>query len=53
MADGLVDELHLWTCPIVLGSGKRLFPDGGETRALELLEATTRDGVASLRFRSA
>ncbi len=51
MDDGLVDEFHLWTCPIVLGSGKRLFPEGIDKMPLELLEARSRDGVASLRFR--
>lgn len=51
MDDGLVDEFHLWTCPIVLGSGKRLFPEGIDKMPLELLEAKSRDGVASLRFR--
>lgn len=51
MDDGLVDEFHLWTCPIVLGSGKRLFPEGIDKMPLELLEAMSRDGVASLRFR--
>jgi dihydrofolate reductase len=28
LADGLLDELHLFVYPIVLGSGARLFPDG-------------------------
>ena len=51
MQDGLVDEFHLWTCPVVLGSGKRLFPEGIDKTPLELLEARDRDGVASLRLR--
>lgn len=28
LADGLVDELHLFVFPIALGSGLRLFPEG-------------------------
>ena len=30
LADGLVDELHLFVLPVVLGSGKRLFSDNGD-----------------------
>ena len=28
LADGLVDELHLFVYPLTLGSGPRLFPEG-------------------------
>lgn len=37
----LVDEYHLMIEPIVLGGGKRLFPDDGRARTLELIETTT------------
>src|SRR6185503_12372215 len=30
IADGLVDELHLFVFPLTRGAGPRLFPDGGE-----------------------
>ena len=34
LADGLVDQLHLFVFPLVLGSGKRLFSDGGSAAKL-------------------
>ena len=38
---GLVDEYRLMIEPVVLGGGKRLFPDDGTQRTLELVSATT------------
>ena len=38
---GLIDELRLWTYPVVLGSGKRLFEPGRVARALRLIESKT------------
>ena len=32
LADGLVDELHLFVYPVALGSGPRLFADGATTK---------------------
>jgi dihydrofolate reductase len=40
VADGLIDELHLVLYPVVLGSGKRLFPDGIGKTTLALLSST-------------
>ncbi|WP_369830404.1 dihydrofolate reductase family protein [Mycobacterium sp. E2327] len=37
----LVDEYRLMIEPILLGGGKRVFPDDGRARALELVSATT------------
>ncbi|MFC4112394.1 dihydrofolate reductase family protein [Nonomuraea zeae] len=36
---GLIDELRLWTYPVVLGSGKRLFEPGRAATALSLVES--------------
>ena len=51
LEDRLVDEFQLWMCPIVLGSGMRLFPEDAEAMRMELLETKTRNGVLSLGFR--
>jgi dihydrofolate reductase len=55
LADGLVDELHLFVYPIALGSGDRLFGDpstGSGTEAkLRLLDSSTYDnGVVHLSY---
>lgn len=50
----LVDELNLIVYPVVLGAGLRLFPEHGQTHALELLESrTTPSGVSIQTFRPA
>jgi dihydrofolate reductase len=40
----LVEEMNLFTCPVVVGQGTRLFPDTGRDRALELLESRVTPG---------
>lgn len=48
---GLVDEVHLLIAPIVVGGGKRFFPDGLR-RELEFIEQRAfGNGVVSLRYR--
>jgi dihydrofolate reductase len=48
---GLVDECHLFLCPIVLGGGKRALPDSVRAQ-LELLdERRFRNGVVHLHYR--
>jgi dihydrofolate reductase len=37
--DDLVDEMTLFTCPVVVGQGTRLFPDTGRDGALELVDS--------------
>ncbi|MEX2212178.1 MAG: dihydrofolate reductase family protein [Gaiellaceae bacterium] len=47
----LVDELRLMVFPVVLGSGKRLFGDTSEKKALRLVDSSTvGDGVAILIY---
>jgi dihydrofolate reductase len=42
----LVDEINLFTYPLILGQGTRLFPDAGPDRALDLIESrSTSSGV--------
>jgi dihydrofolate reductase len=52
VAQGLFDQLNLWVYPIVLGAGKRLFPDDGAALSLELLEpaVSTAHGVLLLKY---
>ena len=40
LANGLVDELHLWVFPVLAGGGQRLI-EGIETMHLKLVETTT------------
>lgn len=51
MRHGLIDEYLLFVHPLVLGSGRRLFADGGAPASLRLLETTpTSTGVVILRY---
>ncbi len=53
VSNGLVDEYRLMIEPILLGGGKRLFPDDGEARRLELVSTTTAStGVLICHYRS-
>ena len=36
--EGLVDQVNLWVFPVVLGTGKRLFPEGATAARFELAE---------------
>ncbi len=52
IAAGLVDELHVFLVPVVVGGGKRALPDGVRL-GLELLDTRRfTSGVVYLRYRS-
>jgi len=51
LADGLVDELHLYVYPLAVGTGIRLFPDGTARTPLGLVGAERlSNGVAHLTY---
>ena len=52
LADGLVDELHLFVYPLTRGSGSRLFPDGAAAGKLSLATCEPyTNGVVYLAYR--
>ena len=54
LAHDLIDEVNLLVFPVHLGSGRRLFPDGGQPTAFELIGArTTGSGIAIHTYRPA
>jgi dihydrofolate reductase len=54
LREELLDELRLMVHPIVLGRGKRLFEEGGDQKALELVDSKTfTTGVVYLTYQLA
>jgi dihydrofolate reductase len=54
LADGLVDELHLFVYPLTRGAGPRLFPDGAAPLNLALsANQSYENGVVYLSYRPA
>jgi dihydrofolate reductase len=52
LADGLVDELHLFVYPLTRATGPRLFTEGAAQRKLSLLRGEIyENGVAYLAYR--
>jgi dihydrofolate reductase len=52
LADGLVDELHLFVYPLTRGSGPRLFPEDAAPRKLSLAACEPyENGVVYLGYR--
>ena len=54
LADGLIDELHLFVYPLTRGTGPRLFDDGDAQRKLSVARTDAYDnGVVYLAYRPA
>jgi dihydrofolate reductase len=49
LENGLIDEMNLFTFPVVVGQGTRLFPQTGPDRALELVESRATPGGVSIQ----
>ena len=51
--EGLVDQVNMWVHPVVLGTGKKLFPEGTAATRFEQAEPprTYPAGVMLLRYR--
>lgn len=48
----LVDEINIFTYPLILGQGRRLFPETGPDKALELVESrVTPSGIIIQNYR--
>ncbi len=50
LAAGLVDELHFFVSPVVVGGGTRALPDGIKLRAQLVGERTFANGVVHLSY---
>ena len=50
---GLVDELRLMVFPVALGEGKRLFADGADRAAFELVELNQTGSAVTMTLRRA
>ena len=54
LENDLVDEFQIWTFPVLLGSGKRLFARGTKPAGLRVVETTTSGtGVVIVRYERA
>ncbi len=47
---GLVDELHLIVCPVIVGGGKRFFPEGARLDLRLVSKRPFRNGVVALQY---
>ena len=49
LAAGLIDEVRLAVAPVIVGHGRRLFPDGGAPAGLRLVSSETTPGGLALQ----
>ena len=51
--EALVDQVNLWVCPVVLGHGKKVFPDGTAATRFAQIEPPRSypEGVVLMRYR--
>ena len=49
LAAGLIDEFRLVVAPVIVGHGRRLFPDGGAPAGLRLVSSQTTPGGLALQ----
>ncbi len=53
LKQGLVDEMRLWTFPVIVGSGKRLFAEDAMSKKLSLIKTeTSENGVIMSIYRT-
>ena len=50
IAAGLVDEFRIWTLPVVVGSGKRLFEQGTPSAQLSVVKSATTSSGCTMTF---
>ena len=51
LADNLVDRMHVWTFPVTVGKGKRLFAEGTQPQGLKLVDShVTPTGVTINKY---
>ncbi len=48
LSNDLIDEFRIWTFPVVVGAGKRLFGEGAIPKKLTLLKANTTSTGATM-----
>jgi len=53
VAERLFDELRLWVYPIVLGEGRKVFPDGAAPSRLRLIDAPVSGSAGAVLLRYA
>ena len=49
LENDLVDEITMFTVPVVVGQGTRLFPDAGPARALDLVQSRATPGGVTIQ----